>query len=231
MNQPGMKYDWLLFDADNTILDFNQAQHHALHEALSEIGVIFRPEHDQVYDRINRSCWRAYEEGKLTKAMLRYRRFQLFFMEIGLKEDPKPFGERYLVHLSQSTAMVDGAMDLLTVLKAKYNLALVTNGIKEVQRSRLALSGLGAYFSYIAISDEIGVAKPDAAFFHHVFQGLENPSKERTLIIGDNLNADIRGGLDFGIHACWFNYDQRERYLEVAPTYEITHLTDLYSFL
>lgn len=226
-----MKYDWLLFDADNTILDFNQAQRHALKESLTEVGIIFRPEHDQVYDRINRNCWRAYEEGELTKAMLRYRRFQLFFMEIGLKEDPQAFAERYLVHLSQSTAMVDGALDLLTALKAKYKLALVTNGIKEVQRSRLAISGLGAYFSYIAISDEIGVAKPDAAFFDHVFNGLQHPSKDRTLIIGDNLNADIRGGLDFGIHACWFNYDQRERYLEVAPTYEITHLTDLYSFL
>ncbi|MBX2871616.1 MAG: YjjG family noncanonical pyrimidine nucleotidase [Saprospiraceae bacterium] len=226
-----MKYDWLLFDADNTILDFNQAQRYALQESLTEIGVIFRPEHDLVYDRINRSCWRAYEEGQLTKAMLRYQRFQLFFMEIGLKEDPQTFGERYLLHLSQSTAMMDGALDLLTALKAKYKLALVTNGIKEVQRSRLEISGLGAYFSYIAISDEIGVAKPDAAFFNHVFQGLAHPSKERTLIIGDNLNADIRGGLDFGIHACWFNYDHRERYLEIDPTYEITHLTDLYSFL
>ena len=226
-----MKYDWLLFDADNTILDFNQAQRHALKESLTEIGVIFRSQHDQIYDRINRSCWRAYEEGKLTKAMLRYRRFQLFFMEIGLKEDPQTFGERYLIHLSQSTAMVEGALELLTALKDKYQLALVTNGIKEVQRSRLALSGLGTYFSYIAISDEIGVAKPDGAFFDHVFEGLENPAKERTLIIGDNLNADIRGGLDFGIHACWFNYDRRERYLEVAPTYEITHLAELYSFL
>ncbi|NET33350.1 MAG: noncanonical pyrimidine nucleotidase, YjjG family [Cyanothece sp. SIO1E1] len=226
-----MKYDWLLFDADNTILDFNQAQRHALKESLTEIGILFRSEHDQIYDRINRSCWRAYEEGKLTKAMLRYRRFQLFFMEIGLKDDPASFGERYLVHLSQSTAMVEGALDLLNSLRDKYQLALVTNGIKEVQRSRLSLSGLGDYFSYIAISDEIGVAKPDTAFFHHVFEDLSHPSKERTLIIGDNLNADIRGGLDFGIDACWFNYDSRERYLEVAPTYEITHLTDLYSFL
>lgn len=226
-----MKYDWLLFDADNTILDFNEAQRHALQEALTEIGVVFRPEHNQVYDRINRSCWRAYEEGKLSKTMLRYQRFRLFFIEIGLKEDPESFGERYLVHLSQSTAMMEGALDLLHALRSKYQLALVTNGIKEVQRSRLKLSGLGDYFTYIAISDEIGVAKPDAAFFNHVFNGLAHPSKERTLIIGDNLNADIRGGLDFGIHACWFNYDHRERYLEVAPTYEITHLTDLYSFL
>lgn len=226
-----MKYEWLLFDADNTILDFNQAQRHALAESLTEIGIIFRPEHDQIYDRINRSCWRAYEEGKLTKAMLRHRRFQLFFMEIGLKEDPASFGERYLIHLSQSTAMVEGALELLRSLQKNYKLALVTNGIKEVQRSRLALSGLGDYFSYIAISDEIGVAKPDAAFFNHVFTSLANPSKEKALIIGDNLNADIRGGLDFGIDACWFNYDQRERYLEVAPTYEITHLRDLYSFL
>lgn len=226
-----MQYDWLLFDADNTILDFNAAQRHALSESLLEIGVLFRTEHDQIYDRINRSCWRAYEDGKLSKANLRFQRFQLFFMEIGLKADPLEFGERYLVHLSESTAKMEGAEELLTKLGANYNLALVTNGIKEVQRSRLALSGLGNYFSYIAISDEIGVAKPDAAFFSHVFNGLEHPSKERTLIIGDNLNADIRGGLDFGIHACWFNYDQRERYLEVAPTYEITHLSELYSFL
>lgn len=228
---PQMQYEWLLFDADNTILDFNEAQRHALEQSLLEVGVLFETAYNQIYDRINRSCWRDYEEGKLSKAKLRYQRFQLFFMEIGLQEDPHAFAESYLLHLSQSTAMMEGAAELLSHLGARYNLALVTNGIKEVQRSRLALSGLASHFSYIAISDEIGVAKPNPAFFSHVFEKLAQPPKEKTLIIGDNLNADIRGGLEFGIHACWFNYDQRERYLEVAPTYEITQLSQLFAFL
>lgn len=226
-----MQYEWLLFDADNTILDFNEAQRNALEQALLEVGIFFQPAYNHIYDRINRSCWRAYEEGKLTKAKLRYQRFQLFFMEVGLKEDPQAFAESYLLHLSQSTAMMDGAKELLSELGAKYQLVLVTNGIKEVQRSRLALSGLDSYFSYIGISDEIGVAKPHAAFFSHVFQNLANPSKEKALIIGDNLNADIKGGLEYGIDACWFNYDQRERYLEITPTYEVNHLSQLSTFL
>lgn len=226
-----MNYDWLLFDADNTILDFNEAQRFALAQSLAGIGVEYQSAHNIIYDQINRNCWRAYEEGTLDKKQLRSKRFQLFFMEIGLKEDERAFGENYLLHLSESTAMMEGAIELLHYLKEKYQLALVTNGIKEVQRSRLKQTGLNDYFSFIAISDEIGVAKPHADFFHHVFKGIDHPSKERTLIIGDNLNADIKGGLNFGIDACWFNFDHRERYLEIQPTYEIRQLSELHSIL
>lgn len=87
-----MTYDWLLFDADNTILDFNEAQRFALAQALAEIGVEYQSAHNVIYDQINRTCWRAYEEGTLDKNQLRSKRFQLFFMEIGLKEDERAFG-------------------------------------------------------------------------------------------------------------------------------------------
>lgn len=226
-----MNYDWLLFDADNTILDFDEAQRQALAQALAAIGISFLEAHHQVYDRINRECWRAYEEGTLSKQELQAKRFQNFFLEIGEKQDAADFGKTYIHFLSRSTAMMNGAVALLDVLKQKYRLALVTNGIKEVQRSRIHLSGIAPYFSFIAISDEIGVSKPHEGFFTHVFEGINHPSKERTLIIGDNLNADIKGGLAFGIHACWFNYDQRERYLEVEPTYEIAQLSELLAIL
>ena len=226
-----MSYNWLLFDADNTILDFNAAQRFALDESLESEGLEAKPGHHAIYDRINRECWRAYEDGRLSKQELRAKRFQLFFLEIGQRIDAREFGQQYLEHLSRSTAMIEGALELLKSLHADYRLALVTNGIKEVQRSRLALAGLEKYFELIVISDEIGVSKPNAGFFQHTFQQMDEPEKERTLIIGDNLNADIRGGRDFGIHTCWFNYDQRERYLEVEPTYEIEDLTELYQLL
>lgn len=224
-------YDWLLLDADNTLFDFDRCEAKALQSALADHGVPFSADHHPIYTQINRQCWRDYEEKKITKAELRLRRFELFFNSIGVSLDPGKFGRNYLVHLSTAAFLLDGAVELLEQLQAGYHLALVTNGLKEVQRPRLEAGALTNYFEVIIVSDEIGHAKPHAPFFDYTFEQIGHPQKERVLIVGDNINADIKGGLEYGIHACWYNPQKRESPLTIKPTYEILHLGELLSHL
>ncbi|PHN07633.1 YjjG family noncanonical pyrimidine nucleotidase [Flavilitoribacter nigricans] len=224
-------YDWLLLDADNTLFDFDRCEGQALQLALAEHGVPFADDHHPTYNVINRQCWRDYEEKKITKEELRLRRFELFFNSIGVSLDPDQFGRNYLVHLSTAAFLLDGALETLGKLQANHQLALVTNGLKEVQRPRLEAGALNGFFDVIIVSDEIGYAKPHAPFFEYTFEQIGRPEKERVMIVGDNINADIKGGLDYGIDACWFNPGQQDKPHDIQPTYEIQNLSQLLSLL
>lgn len=226
-----MTYDWLLLDADNTLFDFDRCEGKALQRALEDYGIPFSDDHHATYNVINKQCWRDYEEQKISKAELRLRRFELFFNSIGVSLDPDEFGRNYLVHLSTAAFLLEGALDLLQELQPKYQLALVTNGLKEVQRPRLTAGALSDFFDVIIVSDEIGHAKPHAPFFEYTFDQIGRPEKERVLIVGDNINADIKGGLDYGIHACWFNPKEQAHPQDIQPTYEIQRLNELLTLL
>jgi YjjG family noncanonical pyrimidine nucleotidase len=224
-------YDWLLLDADNTLFDFDRCEGQALRMALADKNIPFSADHHATYNVINKQCWRDYEDKKITKAELRLRRFELFFDSIGVSLDPDEFGRNYLVHLSTAAFLLDGALDLLGKLQVNHRLALVTNGLKEVQRPRLEAGALSNFFDVIIVSDEIGHAKPHAPFFDYTFEQIGRPEKDRVLIVGDNVNADVKGGLDYGIHACWFNPDKKEKPQHIQPTYEIRQLSELWTCL
>ena len=226
-----MNYQWILFDADNTLLDFTRSERDALRLALAQVGIVLEETHHQLYHRINKACWESFEHGQLSKEDLRTRRFQLFFKEIGLEADENHFSESYLGYLGQTEHLIEGAMHTLEVLKENYGLGLVTNGLKEVQRPRLARARIDGFFQAVVVSDEIGYAKPDSAFFEFTFGQIGHPPKEAVLMVGDNLNADIRGGAEFGIHTCWYNPRQEENKLGVSPTYEVAELQKLDTFL
>lgn len=220
-------YDWLLFDADNTLFDFRQCERLALQAAIESIGLSFVDDHHAIYSEINHACWRDYELQKISKVELRQRRFRLFFAALEEKGDYQDFGRTYLERLSAAAVLIDGAAALLDRLRKHYRLALVTNGLKEVQRPRLRRAGLISLFEHIIVSDEIGHAKPHAAFFDYTFAQIGQPRRERVLIIGDNIHADIGGGLDYGIHACWYNPQRAAAVEDIRPTYEIQRLEEL----
>ena len=226
-----MPYNWILFDADNTILDFDRSEREALQKALAEADIPFQDDYNQHYHRINKACWRAFEQGEITPEELRPRRFKLFFETIGHQADEHVVSARYLYHLSQTGFLVDGAMEQLQRLTGKYQMALVTNGLKEVQRPRIKKAGLTPYFQSIIVSDEIGHSKPNASFFEYTFEQIGHPPKDKVLIVGDSLSADIRGGAEFGIHTCWYNPGQQENSLGIAPNYEVAELQKLNAFL
>ena len=107
----------------------------------------------------------------------------------------------------------------------------MTNGISAIQRRKIKLSGFFDCMKGCFISEEIGVDKPNKAFFDHVFAHILNFDKERTIIIGDSLTSDIKGGIQAGIKTCYFNPDRKAVPEEYKPDYVIDHLWDVLRIL
>jgi len=220
-----MKYDWLLFDADDTLFDFPKAEADALEWTLGQSGLPYHPEYLEKYSRFNQMVWQEFERGSVTSRELRVRRFQLFFEDIGFHVDPHPISALYLRNLALGTDLLEGADEVIHTLKQRYRLALVTNGLKDVQHPRLANSNLKDCFEQVFISEEIGVAKPDRAFFDSVFIAINHPDPQRVLIIGDSLTSDMQGGISYGIHTCWYNPTGKTTSLPI--TYQVKSLREL----
>ena len=222
-----MRYDWLLFDADGTLLDYDKAEAAALQQTFQHFDVSFQPHHLETYRRVNAELWRAFERGEIDQSRLKLRRFELLAEAIGLPLDAAQFSAVYLTQLGQNAQLIEGAEAMLQTLSGQVNMMLITNGLHAVQRSRFALSPLPAYFADIIISEEVGVAKPDPRIFDIAFEKMGNPAKDRVLIIGDSLSSDMAGGANYGIDTCWFNPDGRARDGQVGITHEIRRLTEL----
>ena len=232
MNEVTIKsYTWLLFDADGTLFDYDRAESRALAGAFSDLGLVFEPDTLQVYREINAQVWLDFEQGKVTALRLRTLRFERLFQALGWEADPVDFSVRYLHNLSQAGDLMPGARELLLELQNRRHLALITNGLKDVQRPRLAHSGIRDFFEVVVISEEIGAVKPESAFFDAVFAQAGFPSRKGVLVIGDSLSSDIRGGLDYGLDTCWFNPQGNPSVESISPTYEIQKFAELKKLL
>jgi 2-haloacid dehalogenase len=224
-----MSYTWLLFDADDTLFDYPLAEGKALRGTFEHFGQVYRSEYLRIYQVFNRQVWAEFERGETSALELRLKRFHLLFDEISLPIDPENFSQRYLENLARASDLYPGAAELLQALTGRYHLALVTNGLKEVQYPRLEHSTIRPFIDKIFISEEIGAAKPYAGFFEAVFKDIGNPPKDQVLIIGDSLTSDIQGGINYGIDTCWFNPAGRTTSLPV--TYTIKTLGQLLEIL
>lgn len=226
-----MKYRWILFDADDTLFDYERAEHHALSSALRDNRIDCTAEHLQIYQRINQSCWRAFERGEMDREVLRVERFRLLFSELGRPVDPASFARIYTGHLSEAGFLIEGAREMLQRLRSRFRLGLITNGLSDIQRPRLQRSALESYFELVVISDEIGHNKPQRGFFEYTHRAMDHPAHREVLVVGDNLNADIRGAAEFGMDTCWYNPRRLPNELAVRPTVEVRDLPALEDWL
>jgi YjjG family noncanonical pyrimidine nucleotidase len=218
-------YTWLLFDLDDTLFDFRKAEANALQKTLEKFELPFQAEYFDIYARCNQQVWKELERGQITSQELRTKRFRLFLDETQLAGDPQMFSPYYLQHLALGADLLPGADELIHSLKAHFHLALVTNGLADVQRPRLKRSTVRDCFENIFISEEIGAAKPARPYFDAVFRAIGNPPRDQVLIIGDSLTSDMRGGLDYGIDTCWYNpHDQP---VDFPLTHQIKTLSEL----
>ncbi|MEM6803365.1 MAG: YjjG family noncanonical pyrimidine nucleotidase [Bacteroidota bacterium] len=226
------KVSCLLFDFDNTLVDFSGAAKSALWKSFEDVGVKCTEEIYGIYQVVNHEHWQAFEQGKLDAKSLRYRRFEALFRQIDtLDLDPHTFNKEFLQHLILNSLAYEGVQDLLDRLKEEYVLGLVTNGLKEVQRPRLDRLNMTHYFESIIVSDEIGVAKPQEEFFTYAYNSLpKNFEKDEIMIIGDSLNSDILGGNNFGIQTCWISHG-RERNSEISADFEINQVDEIEQIL
>jgi len=231
-----MQYDWILFDADGTLFDYDRAEALALERTFGQLVMPFQPVYVAAYRQVNAAIWREFEAGSISQERLRTRRFELLFEAIGLKPDPQSitgqylpqvFSVCYLKNLARGTQLVQGATEVVKTLHGKAGLVLITNGLHEVQRPRLAKSAIGRYFSVVLISEELGCAKPDRAIFDVAFEKMGQPAKARVLIVGDSLTSDIKGGNDYGIDTCWYNPGRQKADPSIPARYEIERLDEL----
>lgn len=225
------KYKWLLFDADDTLFDYSAGEIYALEKTLASFGNSLDEQKLSVYREENKKVWQELELGLIDPDTLKFKRFELTFQKLGLNYNPVEFSKQYLNNLGESTQLIENALEVVTALQEKYNLAIVTNGLKDVQHRRLMNSSIANFIEHIFISEELNYSKPQKEYFDKVFDGLNNPSKETVLIIGDNLNSDIRGGIDYGIDTCWYNPAKNSLPENFKTTFTITDLTQLYNFL
>ena len=228
-----MKYDLLLLDADETILDFKKSEDYSLHVVLEKHGIKSDAPHlKESYQKINEELWNDHAKGIISKDHLKIERFRLFLKENNLKADPHKMGEDYLQALPEKVFLVDGALDFLKSLHGKIPMVIVTNGIGHVQHLRLERSGLKPYITDMIISEVCGYSKPDRRIFDHTFSVLNlDMSKTKTLMIGDRLETDILGAKNAGIDSCWFNPNQDLNNIEIMPTFEVRSLREILNFL
>ncbi|QYK67323.1 YjjG family noncanonical pyrimidine nucleotidase [Paenibacillus sp. S02] len=222
-----MKYEIILFDVDDTLFDFKKAESHALHNTFTQFGLPQgATEYKASYDEINSALWREAEEGHITSAQLRVERFKRLFTNHDLDFNPDAFSALYLRYLGEGAFLMHGAVELCDML-SDCRLAVITNGIKEVQTSRIQLSPLRDVFEQVIISEEVGCQKPQAGIFDYAFTKLAISDKSKVLMVGDSLTSDIQGGNQYGIDTCWFNPAGKTNVSGIQPTYEIKSLMEL----
>jgi 2-haloacid dehalogenase len=225
------KYHTLLWDLDNTLLDFDAAAQLSFEDMMRVYDLPADSQHYLLYQEINHSLWNNLESGQLKQDQIKWKRWEMYFDRISTYRDPHQANQDFFKGLAKHPVEVKGARALLKDLYHDFELCLITNGIGEIQRQRLKRSGFEAFFTSLIISDEIGHAKPHKAFFDHTFEEMSHPDKSSTLVIGDNLGSDIRGGNDFGLSTCWYNEKGKKAYAGIEANYEINDLENFTNVL
>ena len=223
------KYYCILFDADNTLLDFEAAESKALAETLVNYGIEPDAETVQTYRTINEELWRQLEKGQVRREKLFNERFTRFLKAINAAGDGAEMNRNYLEQLSTHPDLMSAqVLDVLRELSEVATLAVVSNGVHKVQLRRLAESGVANFMEDIFISEKVGCEKPGARIFETALRSLGVENREHVLMVGDSLTSDIQGGANAGLDTCWLNPNHAENPGKVIPTYEIASLEELY---
>lgn len=221
------KYNTILFDIDDTLFDFKKSEINALHNTFMEYKM---PEglsdYHASYRKISNKLWSDLEKGEIGLRDLGIERFKRLFLEHQLETDALLFSRSYLGNLGNEVHLMPGASELCGQLSG-YRLAIITNGFGEVQHARIQNSPLCDLFEQIIVSEETGYQKPHHGIFDYAFEKLQLTDRSKVLMVGDSLQSDIQGGINYGIDTCWFNPLQKENLTAFAPTYEIQHLLEL----
>ena len=224
------KYTTILFDADNTLLDFSKSEHNSLIKTMEHYGVPVTENNISTYVSINEALWKRLEKKEITKPELKRIRFRMFFDSIGFTFDGDALevNEYYLSLLSQCGYTMDGAEALSEKLaEAGYELYIVTNGVAKTQALRLEKSGLLPYFKDVFVSEAIGIPKPDKRFFDYVLDKINEKKKDRIIVIGDSLSSDIRGAENSGLDSIWLNLYDTPLPCDLNPIATVTNLNEL----
>jgi YjjG family noncanonical pyrimidine nucleotidase len=225
------RFPYLLFDADNTLFDFNKANRAAFHQVCVTCDLPESEENYRLYESINGALWHAFDRGECTKEFLVVERFRRFLSALGLERDPEKCNEVHLTTLGRSQVLLPYAEEVCRELAKDHRLYLVTNAVASVQRSRLSASAIAPYITDAFISEEAGANKPTREYFDYVFARVPGLRRDNCLLIGDSLSSDIRGANNAGIPCVWYNPWGHVRAEDLRIDWEITDLRELYGIV
>jgi len=199
----------LLFDLDQTLLDFHASEHIALKMVMEENGQAFTEEHYNSFKNINKGLWIEFEKGIISKTELFATRFRRLFEECGCDTDEidlLKINSDFIDHMSHNGVLMDGAIDFLKRIKQSVpdvRVYIITNGVTRNALGRIASTGLNEHICEVFVSDSIGISKPAREYFDHVISAIAEP-RESCIVIGDSLTSDMLGAKNAGLSSCWF---------------------------
>ncbi len=213
----------IFFDLDRTLWDFGYNSR----ASLEEVYHTYRLEEKEIpsfeafharYEIHNDACWEKYRRHEMNKHFLRHQRFHLALMDFGILDRnlAKAMGETYVILSPQQNKLIPGAYDLVAELSEKYKLHIITNGFEEVQRQKLEGSRLSPFFSHVITSEKAGCKKPHAGIFK-LGMKLAGAKTHQCIMIGDDLEADVKGAHNMQWKVIWFNERRKDPNTHPAP--------------
>lgn len=222
-----LRYDTVLWDIDDTLLDFGAAESYAFEITMKNANLPSDEEHHRIYCGYNLKMWSLFDRGEIKKEELVVERFRLYLNHIGSTHNPAIINEQYLNNLSDNAVLLPYAIDTLKKLnESGVRQYAITNAVSFVNKKRARLSGIDKYFEDIFVSEEIGFSKPDIRYYRKVFSKVADFNLEKTLAVGDSLSSDILGGNRAGLSTCMYCREQK-KFSDIVPDYVVNDLRDI----
>ncbi|MFB6318052.1 YjjG family noncanonical pyrimidine nucleotidase [Saccharicrinis sp. FJH54] len=225
------KYKHLFFDLDNTLFDFDACALLSLKECFDKYSLNRWFESFDafytVYAEINIKLWNEYKVNKLKKEDVKYGRFRKTLAVKNVEDEKLTYAlaEDFLLFCSDKNILVDNALSVVKKLHENYSLYIISNGFVEVQNRKMGLTGLAPYFKKVVLSEEVKAQKPSRTIFEYAVKSV-NARKSESVMIGDNIEADIEGARSFGMDQVYFDYNKLPENHGVA-TWTIQNLEEL----
>jgi len=225
------RYRSLFFDLDHTLWDYEANAEETLQEIYADYHLDKLIDSGsshfvEVFFEVNNRLWDHFDRGLIHKSVIRNDRFDEIFKAFGVsnRETASKVNKAFITNCPHKTHTVPGAIDLLKAVKSKWSVHIITNGFKEVQWIKLNKSGLDQFVDQVFISEEMGAKKPDPVFFKKALAQSKSVAAE-SLVIGDNLNTDIKGARDFGLDHVYYN--PKKVLHNTSVTHEVHHLSQI----
>ena len=216
-------YEWILFDADDTLFHFDSRE--GLRLMLARYGRDLSEDDYNQYEALNKQLWAAYQRGEIDAAQIQEQRFSKWGAELNVA--PELLNQTFLDCMSEICEPLPGAQHLVEAVSSRVRIGVITNGFAQIQKARLEKTGLLRFISVLVISEEVGVAKPHPAIFDHALRAMGNPDPARVLMVGDNPTSDIVGGESAGMHTCWLNHRDAALPPGIRASFEVGSLPEL----
>ncbi|SBS38028.1 Pyrimidine 5'-nucleotidase YjjG [Marinomonas spartinae] len=221
-------YQWIIFDADDTLFHFDNFV--GLVHMMTKYGVEFTERDFNDYQSINKPLWVEYQNQAITAEQLQTRRFQTWADKLSVSA--QQLNHDFLQSMAEICQALPGAKELVDYLESqKVNMAIITNGFTQLQKTRLERTGFHRYFSPVVISEQLGIAKPNRKIFDHTLTLMDNPDRSKVLMVGDTLASDILGGINAELDTCWINHHNDVHPEHIKPTYQARSLLELKNIL